>query len=155
MENVLSSEPRIDGCYVAMNLAVNKQENPSPSNSLRPHSVKAKSRQKSFRKLKAYIHWIAIPARNSSWRHSWKSERGLRNQSACSAGAETIIDYYCLLVWCERKILFWLEIYDRLRPSEQAEWSPAGPPVSYFHYCLRYLSPNQMLSKCMCFKSVT
>jgi len=23
-------------------------------------------------------------------------------------------------VWCERKILFWLEIYDRLRPSEQA-----------------------------------
>jgi len=30
------------------------------------------------------------------------------------------VDYYCWLVWCERKILFWLEIYDRLRPSEQA-----------------------------------
>jgi len=25
------------------------------------------------------------------------------------------VDYYCLLVWCERKILLWLEIYDRLR----------------------------------------
>ena len=35
VENILSSEPRIDGCYVAMNLAVNKQENPSPSNSLK------------------------------------------------------------------------------------------------------------------------
>jgi len=56
VENVLSSEPRIDGCYVAMNLAVNKQENPSPSNSLRPHSVKAKSRQESFRELKTYIN---------------------------------------------------------------------------------------------------
>ena len=32
----------------------------------------------------------------------------------------TIVDYYCWLVWCERKILFWLEIYDRLRPSEHA-----------------------------------
>ena len=30
----------------------------------------------------------------------------------------TIVDYYCLLVWCERKILFWLEIYDHLRPNE-------------------------------------
>jgi len=26
---------------------------------------------------------------------------------------------YCWLIWCERKILFRLEIYDRLRPSEQ------------------------------------
>ena len=33
----------------------------------------------------------------------------------------TIVDYYCWLIWCERKILFWLKIYDRLRPSEQAE----------------------------------
>ena len=32
-----------------------------------------------------------------------------------------IVDYYCWLVWCERKILFWLEIYDLLRPSEQAD----------------------------------
>ena len=29
------------------------------------------------------------------------------------------MDYYCWLFWCERKILFWLKIYDRLRPSEQ------------------------------------
>ena len=28
---------------------------------------------------------------------------------------------YCWLVWCERKILFRLEIYDRLRPSEQTD----------------------------------
>jgi len=33
----------------------------------------------------------------------------------------TIVDYYYWLVWCERKILFWLEIYDRLRLSEQAK----------------------------------
>ncbi|XP_066319543.1 HVA22-like protein a isoform X2 [Miscanthus floridulus] len=32
--------------------------------------------------------------------------------------AETIVDYYCWLVWCERKILFWLIIHDHLRPSE-------------------------------------
>jgi len=32
----------------------------------------------------------------------------------------TVVDYYCWLVWCKRKILFWLKIYDRLRPSEQA-----------------------------------
>jgi len=25
------------------------------------------------------------------------------------------VDYYCWLVWCERKILFWIEIYDRLK----------------------------------------
>ena len=25
-----------------------------------------------------------------------------------------IVDYYCWLIWCERKILFWLKIYDRL-----------------------------------------
>jgi len=25
-----------------------------------------------------------------------------------------IVKKYCWLVWCERKILFWLEIYDRL-----------------------------------------
>ena len=31
-----------------------------------------------------------------------------------------IVDYYCLLVYCERKILFWLQIYDHLQPSEQA-----------------------------------
>jgi len=37
--------------------------------------------------------------------------------------AETIVDYYCWLVWCERKILFWLIIHDRLRASEQAEHS--------------------------------
>jgi len=46
--------------------------------------------------------------------------------SACSGGAETIVDYYCWLVWCERKILFWLEIYDRLRPNEQAVRSAAS-----------------------------
>ena len=33
----------------------------------------------------------------------------------------TIVDYYCWLIWCEIKILFWLEIYDRLRPIEHAE----------------------------------
>ena len=27
--------------------------------------------------------------------------------------------YYCWLVWCERKILFWFIIHDRLRPSDQ------------------------------------
>ena len=31
-----------------------------------------------------------------------------------------IVKKYCWLVWCERKIMFRLEIYDRLRPSEQA-----------------------------------
>ena len=31
-----------------------------------------------------------------------------------------IVKKYCWLVWCERKILFRLKIYDRLRPSEQA-----------------------------------
>ena len=31
-----------------------------------------------------------------------------------------IVDYYCWLVWCQRKILFWLKIYDRLRPNEHA-----------------------------------
>ena len=35
--------------------------------------------------------------------------------------AETIVNYYCWLVWCERKILFWLIIHDRLRPSEQTD----------------------------------
>jgi len=42
--------------------------------------------------------------------------------SVCSlfVSAETIVDYYCWLVWCERKIMFWFIIHDRLRPSEQA-----------------------------------
>ena len=33
----------------------------------------------------------------------------------------TIVDYYCWLIWYERKILFWLKIYDRLRPNEQTD----------------------------------
>lgn len=37
-------------------------------------------------------------------------------QAVCSTGADKIIDYYCCLIWCER-----LKIYDRLRPSEQAQ----------------------------------
>jgi hypothetical protein len=41
-------------------------------------------------------------------------------QRSCSAGRKRSWIIYCWLVWCERKILFWLEIYDRLRPSEQA-----------------------------------
>jgi len=43
--------------------------------------------------------------------------------TACSAGRKRSWIIYCWLVWCERKILFLLEIYDRLRPSEQAEFA--------------------------------
>ena len=41
--------------------------------------------------------------------------------SACSGGRKRLWIIYCWLVWCERKILFWLKIYDHLRPSEQAD----------------------------------
>jgi len=37
------------------------------------------------------------------------------------AGSSLVREETLLVNLCERKILFWLEIYDRLRPSEQAE----------------------------------
>jgi len=46
-------------------------------------------------------------------------EKGAVTISSLFVSAEMIVDYYCWLVWCERKILFWLIIHDRLRPSEQ------------------------------------
>ena len=48
-------------------------------------------------------------------------ERFPRQPTACSAGRKRSWIIYCWLIWCERKILFWLKIYDRLRPSEQAD----------------------------------
>ena len=41
----------------------------------------------------------------------------------------TIVDYYCWLIWCEKKILFRLEIYDRLRPSKHAVFTKVCPHV--------------------------
>jgi len=47
------------------------------------------------------------------------------------------VDYYCWLVWCERKILFWLKIYDRLRPSEQAEDRRWRRKIDHHHLNLK------------------
>ena len=47
------------------------------------------------------------------------ARKAMHGYSVCSAGAKTIVYNYYGLIWCERKILFWLKIYDRLRPSDQ------------------------------------
>ena len=50
----------------------------------------------------------------------WSSWNIVYTYAACSRGHIVSWIIYCWLVWCERKHCFRLEIYDRLRASEQA-----------------------------------
>ena len=88
------------------------------------------------RVCKRWICWIGRADEPFNPRPVWPTARGKeerRESSWVRSGAiisiislfvsvEMIVDYYCWRIWCERKILFWLIIHDRLRPSEQAAY---------------------------------
>jgi len=77
------------------------------------------------------VPFVALSSLFSLFALAWARRRRRMASSACSGGCKRSWIIYCWLVWCERKILFWLEIYNRLRPSEQAYVCK----VSFIAYC--------------------
>ena len=58
---------------------------------------------------------------NKMRKYPKKHGKLLKHYTACSGGHKRSWIIYCWLVWCERKTLLWLKIYDRLRPNEHAD----------------------------------
>ena len=64
---------------------------------------------------------LAAAARPTSGHAPPAPACGQTRHRICSEGRKRSWIIYCCLVWCERKTLLWLKIYDRLRPNEHAD----------------------------------